>query len=203
MITGRKWVPAGTPEVASRKGVAIVVVLLLLAYFLSAGIGLVPGKEAFESQFTGQPLPMLEAWQTECGSCHMAYHPTLLASRSWEKLLQQQHQHFGEDLYLDDTTLANFRIYATVNSADRGLTEPSRKIMESMDTAETPLRITETRYWRQKHDDIAAEIWQQDNINGKGQCDACHSDAGQGWFEDSRMQIPGPDDAPLAASPNG
>jgi cytochrome b len=203
MITGLKQVPDGTPDVPSRKGVAAVLVLLLLAYFLSAGIGLVPGKEAFESQFTGQPLSMSAAWQTECGSCHMAYHPTLLASRSWEKLLQQQHQHFGEDLYLDDTTLADLRNYATANSADQGLTEPSRKIMDSMDAAETPLRITETRYWRRKHDDIAAETWQQSNINGKGQCDACHSDAVQGWFEDSRMNIPGPGEAPLAASPNG
>jgi hypothetical protein len=203
MITGLKRVPAGTPVVPSRKGVATVLVLLLFAYFLSAGIGLVPGKEAFESQFTGQPLPMSEAWQTECGSCHLAYHPTLLASRSWEKLLQQQHQHFGEDLYLGDATLADLRTYATANSAERGMTEPSRKIMHRMDSAATPLRITETRYWRRKHHDIAPEIWRQSNVNGKGQCDACHSDAAQGWFEDSRMKIPGPGDAPLAASANG
>jgi hypothetical protein len=201
MITGRKPVPEGTADVSPRNGAAAVLVLLL-AYLLSAGIGLVPGKEAFESQFTGQPLPMSDAWQTECGSCHMAYHPTLLPSRSWQKLLQQQHQHFGEDLYLADTTLADLRNYATANSADLGMTEPSRKIMDGMDPSTIPLRITETRYWRRKHNDIAPQIWLQGNVNGKGQCNACHSDAEQGWFEDSRMKIPGPNEAPLSATSN-
>ncbi|HKI70134.1 MAG TPA: cytochrome b/b6 domain-containing protein, partial [Verrucomicrobiae bacterium] len=202
MITGRKQVPEGTADVSPRKGVAAVLVLLLLAFFLSAGIGLIPGKEAFESQFTGQALPMSATWQTECGACHMAYHPTLLASRSWQKLLNQQHQHFGEDLYLAGATLADLRNYATANSADHGMTEPARKIMGSMDASETPLRITETRYWRRKHDEIAPEVWQQGNVNGKGQCNACHSDAEQGWFEDSRMKIPGPNDTPMPASSN-
>jgi len=203
MITGRKQVPAGTPDVSARKGVAILLLLVMAGFFLSAGIGLVPGKKAFESQFEGQPLATSETWQTECGACHLAYHPVLLPARSWIELLHQQHNHFGEDLYLADGTVKQLEDYATANSADLGITEASRKITAGLSPGETPLRITDTRYWRRKHDNIPPEVWQQSNVNGKAQCDACHSDAGQGWFEDARMEIPDADDEPGVASPGG
>ena len=203
MITGRKPVPAGTPEVPARKGVAAVLLLLLGVYFLSAGIGLVPGKEAFQEQFTGEPLAMSDTWQEECGACHLAYHPVLLPSRSWRELLRQQHDHFGEDLYLADDTLKELKDYALANSADRGITEASRKITAALNPAETPLRITDTRYWRRKHDEIDPAIWQQSNVNGKGQCGACHSDAAEGWFEDARMKIPPAPGNPGTDSPDG
>ncbi len=190
MINGRKSVAETSPDIALHKGLAMGLLIVLLLYFLSAGVGLVPGKEAFESQFTGEPLPMLDAWQEECGACHMAYHPSLLPARSWSQLMQQQHDHFGEDLLLDADVVKQLTDYALENSAEQGVTEPARKIMSWNQPTFTPLRITETRYWRRKHIEIADEIWQQSNINGKGQCNACHSDAEQGWFEDSKMVIP-------------
>ena len=190
MLNGRKLVPDHSPVVTSHTGLAIGLVILLMVYFLSAGVGLVPGKEAFESQFSGEPLPMLDAWQEECGACHMAYHPSLLPARSWTALLQQQSDHFSEDLLLDDALLQQLMGYAQSNSAEQGMTEPARKIMAWNKPELTPLRITQTRYWRRKHIEIADEVWQQSNVNGKAQCNACHSDAEQGWFEDSKMAIP-------------
>lgn len=190
MITGRKKVPEDMPAVASRTGIAIILLIILLAYLLSAGIGLIPGKEAFESQFTGKPLPMSDVWQQECSSCHLAYHPSLLPARSWEKLLQQQHDHFAEDLYLEQQTVKQLADYARTNSAEQGMTEPARKIMDLLKSSEIPLRITDTRYWIHKHDEVADKVWKQTNVNGKNQCESCHSDAKQGWFEDARMSIP-------------
>jgi cytochrome b len=193
MINGRKLVFDNTPEVSPRKGIALGMVAILLLYLLSAGIGLIPGKEVFESQFTGKPLATLDTWEEECGSCHLAYHPSLLPASSWEALLQKQNKHFGEDLMLDSEVVKQLTDYAVSNSAEHGLTEPARKIMDWNKSTATPLRITETRYWIHKHKEIDDKVWQQSNVNGKGQCDACHSDANQGWFEDSKMAIP---DAP-------
>ena len=190
MINGRKCVPEGTPKVKRHLGVAMLLVGVLLTYFLSAGMGLIPGKEAFESQFDGQPLAMSEIWQEECGACHLAYNPSLLPSRSWLALLKQQNSHFGEDLYLDADTQKQLQRFASDNAAEQGLTEPARKIMAAMDSRNTPLRITDTAYWKRKHEDISAMVWAQSNVNGKGQCEACHSDAEQGWFEDARMRVP-------------
>ncbi len=190
MINGRKLVSDNIPDVLPHKGIALGMVVILFVYILSAGIGLIPGKEAFESQFTGQPLPMLDAWEEECGSCHLAYHPSLLPARSWKELLKKQNEHFGEELLLDEDVVKQLSDFAVANSAELGVTEASRKIMSWNKPNLTPLKITETRYWRRKHLEIADEVWQQSNVNGKAQCDACHSDARQGWFEDSKMTIP-------------
>jgi cytochrome b len=193
MINGRKLVSENIPEVSPRKGVAVAMVTILLLYLLSAGIGLIPGKEAFESQFTGQPLATLDVWEEECGSCHLPYHPSLLPASSWVALMKKQDEHFGEDLMIDGEVINQLTDFAIANSAEHGETEAARKIMDRMKPSLTPLRISETRYWLDKHEEIADETWQQSNVNGKGQCDACHSDAMQGWFEDSKMTIP---DAP-------
>ncbi len=190
MLHGRKATTVATPAVKSHRAVASVLVLLLFGYVLSAGLGIIPGKEWFNSQFTGNQLATLDVWQEECGGCHMAYHPSLLTERSWNKLLQQQHQHFGEDLYLDEATQKQLSHYATANSAEQGETEPARKIVSWSKPSLTPLRITETRYWQHKHEEIDPEVWKQSNVNGKTQCDSCHSDAKQGWFEDSKMSVP-------------
>jgi len=190
MINGCKQVSARLPQVPDRKLVAALLLVGLLIYFFSAGIGLIPGKQAFESQFTGRSLAQSSVWQEECGSCHLAYYPGLLPARSWSKLLQQQNKHFGEDLYLDKDTVDELRQYAVANAAEQGATEASRKIMRSIKSDETPLRITATAYWKHKHKGIDAVVWKQSNINGKSQCNACHSDAEKGWFEDSKMKIP-------------
>ncbi len=192
MINGRKLVSEKIPEVSQRKGVAITLVTILLLYMLSAGIGLIPGKEVFESQFTGQPLATLDAWEEECANCHLAYHPSLLPERSWAALLKNQNDHFGEDLMIDSDVIRELTDFAIANSAEHGATEAARKIMDRENPDMTPLRITETRYWIRKHHEIEDKVWQQSNVNGKAQCDACHSDAVQGWFEDSKMTIPQP-----------
>jgi hypothetical protein len=46
-------------------------------------------------------------YKEECGSCHFAYPPGLLPSKSWEKLLTADalSKHFGENAELDSDTL--------------------------------------------------------------------------------------------------
>jgi len=198
MFSGRKRVPAGTPTVATHKTMGLVIVGILVIYVLSAGLGLIPGKEVFQAQFTGADLAKSKVWQEECGACHLAFQPGLLPTRSWNKLLTQQHQHFGEDLYLEDSTLKQLNEFAAANSANKELTELARKIMDWDKPSVTLLRITQTGYWQKKHGEIAPEIWKQSNVNGKGQCASCHSDAKQGWFEDSKMKIP---DSPATKAP--
>lgn len=190
MINGRKWIAETIPSVSSRKRVAGLLGGSLLVYFFSAGVGLIPGKEAFESQFTGKSLAQSDVWQEECGGCHLAYYPGLLPARSWQHLLQQQHQHFGEDLYLEKETINQLLKFALANAAESAATEASRKILRSISPSQTPLRISETGYWKHKHGEVAASVWKQSNVNGKAQCNACHQDAEQGWFEDSKMKIP-------------
>jgi hypothetical protein len=54
----------------------------------------------------------------------------------------------------------------------------------------TPLRITETPYWVEKHREIPESDWQLPLVNSKSNCAACHLDALAGTFEDAAMRIP-------------
>ncbi|OAD23589.1 cytochrome B561 [Candidatus Thiomargarita nelsonii] len=127
--------------------------------------------------FLGPVLPDNALWREECGDCHLAYHPTLLPARSWQRMLAEQDDHFGEDLYLDDETKAEIHTFLVENAAESGLTEAAWKINRSTPPVQSPLRLTETPFWREQHQNIADEIWQHFEVNWKGNCGACHLDA--------------------------
>ncbi len=82
--------------------------------------------------FVGQQLPDNKVWRDECGSCHVAYHPTLLPARSWQALMDRQNDHFGEKLELDEATVAGILGFLKNYSAETGMTEPAYKINRSM-----------------------------------------------------------------------
>jgi cytochrome b len=140
--------------------------------------------------FIGPELPHNAHWNEACGECHLAYHPTLLPARSWQRMLAEQHNHFEEDLDLDEDILGELRQFSTANAAESILTEAAWKIQRTTSPLESPLRITETPYWQTEHQNIADEIWQHPDINFQGNCGVCHLDAERGTFEDSAMHLP-------------
>jgi cytochrome b len=202
MLTGFKLAPFG---VIASKPYRTVAALLLLAlagfgfwwffYALQAPLERHLGRpESAPANaavaFVGPRLADNALWRDECGSCHLAFHPSLLPKRSWQKLLAQQDQHFGADLGLNAATTAVLLTYATNNAADKHRTEPAFKIDSSIAATAQPLRITETPYWIRKHQEIAAAQWARPWINSKANCEACHQDAQAGTFEDAAMHIP-------------
>ena len=140
--------------------------------------------------FVGQTLPDNKVWREECGSCHLAYHPTLLPARSWARLMQEQDTHFGESLGLDAAISSEILAFLQKYSADTELTEPAYKIKHSIPPNMTPVRITETGYWIDKHRDIPDSTWRHPKVGSKANCSACHLDAEKGTFEDAAMHLP-------------
>jgi cytochrome b len=140
--------------------------------------------------FVGKALPDNKTWRAECGSCHMAFHPTLLPARSWKALMDKQDDHFGDSLGLEPKTMSEILQFLQTNSAETGLTEPAYKINRSIPAGETPLRITETRYWIEKHRGIEERVWKRPKVASKANCGACHQDADHGTFEDAAMRLP-------------
>jgi len=55
----------------------------------------------------------------ECGDCHMAYPAVFLPAGSWNKMMGNLSNHFGEDASLDDTPRKHVTAYLTSN-AGRG-----------------------------------------------------------------------------------
>ncbi|HFE38937.1 MAG TPA: hypothetical protein ENK06_11060, partial [Gammaproteobacteria bacterium] len=140
--------------------------------------------------FSLPPLPDNPTWETECGDCHLAFHPTLLPKRSWIKIMQQQDNHFEEDLGYDKETTQSILNFLVANASESGETEAAHEMMNHIPANETPLRITHTRFWKMKHRDIDKKYWESDEVNSKTNCPACHLDAKTGRFEDSDMRLP-------------
>jgi cytochrome b len=185
MITGKKSVAISVftqpPSVQRHDLTATALILIIIL------IGIIGW---YSQPFIGAKLPDNASWREACGECHLAYHPTLLPARSWQRLLAEQHNHFEEDLDLDDETLLELQTFAIANAAESELTEPAWKIQHTTPAEQAPLRITKTAYWIEQHQNIAAEIWQHPDVNFQGNCGACHLDAEQGTFEDAAMRLP-------------
>ena len=142
--------------------------------------------------FVGPRLPENDLWRKVCGECHLAYHPTLLPARSWEKMMREQHEHFEEDLDLDDESVEIISKFLLTYAAETHLTKTAWKINRSIPIEEAPQRMTETSYWLQKHHMLASEIWQFPSVKSKANCNACHWDAQAGTFEAAAMYLPQP-----------
>lgn len=136
-----------------------------------------------------RPLERSEVYEEECGSCHNAFSPTLLPARSWEKVMASLGEHFGDDASIPEETADEIRQYLAASSAERAVSEPSKKMLSSLE-GKTPLRITESRYWKDKHLDLAPEVYSRKSVASKTNCAACHPGALLGSFEDRDISIP-------------
>jgi hypothetical protein len=191
MLTGRKHGGAHDGIASLRRLVAIamaVSVVLGAAWFFRGRLIDVPGVKHLP--FVGKSLPDNKTWRDECGSCHVAYHPTLLPARSWKALMDRQDDHFGEKLGLDEAAVAGILEFLQKYSAETGMTEPAYKINRSIPADQTPLRITETGYWIEKHRIVTDGAWQHPKVRSKANCGACHLDAERGTYEDAAMRLP-------------
>jgi hypothetical protein len=132
-------------------------------------------------------------YKDECGSCHFAYQPGLLPTKSWEKLLTAEalKKHFGENAELDADTLKVIHDYAIANAADKSYHKRSRKIAVATEDTEAPLRITEVRYIKRKHHEIPDKmITGNKDVKSLSYCDACHTQANKGVFDEDTVKIP-------------
>jgi cytochrome b len=138
------------------------------------------------------PPPILfthAAWQKECGACHMALPPSLLPKASWEKVMADLGNHFGDDATLDDATRSDITAFLTQHSAEVSHSEAAHKILATL-AGKTPLRITETPYWVHKHSEIADAVYHRASVKNKINCVACHKWADRGSFEDEDIHNP-------------
>jgi len=129
------------------------------------------------------------AYKTTCGGCHMAYLPELLPGPSWEKILNQAEDHFGEKITLDSKVREELLKYLRENAADRSSAKKAGKILGSLE-GKTPLRITEVPAFRKKHRKISPEIFNRKTIGSLSNCAACHPKADQGNFNEDYVVIP-------------
>ena len=176
-------------------------ILTVSSLTLVAGAGLVIGGEDEERGAWGQRwrearLDVAPAgnaqYGEECGACHFAYQPGLLPARSWQRLMGNLAHHFGENAELAPGDTTALTQYLMANAADTSAYKRSAGMAASLAPDAAPLRITGTRYFQRKHDEVPrAAVQNNPKVGSLSNCDACHANAEKGSYSEHEVRIPG------------
>ena len=108
----------------------------LLAIAFSA---LVPGRAQAAGSHYFPPLaePVVKE---ECGSCHIAFSPSMLPASSWKRMMGDLRNRFGDDATVYSALAAKITEYLVNNAADTGGRRCSDKLPRSAAPAQTVAR---------------------------------------------------------------
>jgi mono/diheme cytochrome c family protein len=136
---------------------------------------------AFAGHDRARPAPLLPKYQQECASCHVAYPPGLLPAASWQRLMDHLPQHFGTDASLDAASVRELSSWLTANAGT------GRHVSTAAPPAD---RITTSSWFLREHDEVSAATWKRASVKSPANCNACHTQAGQGVFNEHDVRIP-------------
>ncbi len=119
-------------------------------------------------------------WQTECGSCHVAFPPRLLPAESWRAVMSGLDKHFGSDASLDAKSAHEIGAFLEKNAGSSRHSAPGKPI----------LRITETRWFLHEHDEVPDRTWKNPKVKSAANCAACHIQAENGNYSEHNIKIP-------------
>lgn len=120
----------------------------------------------------------------------MAYQPGLLPARSWEKVMANLADHFGDNAEIVREDRNAIAAFLTAHAADRAR-EARPKIAASLRPGDAPLRITETPYIRSKHRELPARlVTGNPKVRSLAQCNACHTGAERSSYREREIDIP-------------
>jgi cytochrome b len=186
MITGKKTTSATDHAARPAKAkplLAALCVLILMAGAVRQIVAL-SARPGF-----GVPTGALDPiYAQECGSCHMAYSPSLAPGLRWIAIMDGLSNHFGEDAGLDPGLTSRIRAYLTMNAAEKWDTRAAHELQRS--NAQDPLRLTATPFWIRMHRGIPEGVFKSRAVGAKGACGQCHSDASTGRFDPQDIHIP-------------
>jgi hypothetical protein len=137
------------------------------------------------------PMPASPLYVSECGSCHTAYAPGYLPARSWQKLMSELNNHFGDDASLKDAIrdLLSRQLQAVaMDTPYANLVIAARN--GSQWAAGTPLRISASPFFLFMHDEVPSSFWRRPKIGSKANCGACHPRADEGRYPEAEVSIP-------------
>jgi hypothetical protein len=128
------------------------------------------------------PLPpdTPASYKSECGSCHLAYPPALLAKKDWARTLSSLDHHFGSDATLEPKAQLEIGRFLERSAGDAS----------KLGSAGEPPRISQTARFIRKHDEIPARYWRDPRVKSAANCEACHRGAADGRYSEHDIAIP-------------
>ena len=145
----------------------------------SAGIALAAAMLIADAGASERTLttPMNAPWRAECGSCHVPYPPQLLSAPSWRTIMSRLDRHFGTDASLDAKTRDEIAVFLDQNAGrDRHAAGDP-----------TPLRITQTRWFRREHSEIPERL--ASGYKTLSDCTQCHRNAASADFGEHTLRL--------------
>ena len=128
------------------------------------------------------PLPAdtPASYTAECGSCHLAYPPALLAAGDWQRLMAGLNEHFGTDAAVDGKKGAEIKSFLERHAGNA----------VKLGSAGDPPRISTTARFVRKHHEVPAKLWRDPRVKSAANCEACHRDAANGNYSEHDIALP-------------
>lgn len=117
-----------------------------------------------------------KVYAKECSACHVAYPLIALPRASWEAHLGSLGKHFGVDASLDAKDAS--ALGALVASEARDGVRPKDD------------RVTQSVWFAGIHREVPASVFSRKSVGSAARCEACHSGAGRGDFDEDAVRIP-------------
>jgi hypothetical protein len=123
------------------------------------------------------PKDIPSYYRAECGNCHELYPPNLLSdggmfsdTSGWKEIMDDLHDHFGDNAELDETVRLRIRRYLLDNAASS-----ERRFGSRTDQA----RLTTTLWFRRTHGRVKMHF-NNPRVGSPAKCSACHPHA-ESW----------------------
>ena len=128
------------------------------------------------------PLPAdtPASYLAECGSCHLAYPPALLAAGDWRRIMAGLDDHFGSDAAVDAQKRQEITAYLERHAGNPG----------KLGSAGDPPRISTTARFVRKHREVPAKLWHDPRVKSAANCEACHRGAAEGRYSEHDIALP-------------
>jgi hypothetical protein len=152
-------------------------------YVVGAALVCLLSTSAVIAEDTAQAL-----YRQECGDCHIAYPARFLPQQSWDLIMRDLSDHFGDSAELDKEDKRLIHNYMSDNCAE---VSGPRNWLTGTFNQPVVKRITELPHFRHEHNEIPTQYLQNNpKVKSLSQCDSCHLDAKTGEFSEYRIRIP-------------
>jgi hypothetical protein len=133
------------------------------------------------------PKDVPALYRTECGSCHVLYPPNLLSDHGmsshtsgWKEIMDDLHNHFGENAELEEAVRLRISRYLVDNAASSGRRFGSRS---------NPARLTSTLWFHRTHGEVK-QYFKDTRIGSPANCVVCHPRAEHWIYSKKDVRLP-------------
>ncbi len=127
------------------------------------------------------PADAPPSYAAECGGCHLAFPPALLAAGDWRRVMAQLREHYGTDASVSDKLDRELSAFLVREAGS----------LARLGGAGDPPRLTGTNWFRREHRKVGPEVWRDPRVKSAANCAACHPGAEQGSYRERELRVPG------------